>query len=81
MQSPSHDFCEHLLHGHYPSHYFWRTYDKNEVDLVELNEGEMNAFECKYKRDNTTTSLHKFNTTYKESKIYLVNKENFKEFL
>ena len=67
--------------GHYPSHYFWRTYDKNEVDLVELDEGEMNAFECKYKKESLTNSLHKFNLTYKESKIHLVNKENFKEFL
>lgn len=67
--------------GHYPSHYFWRTYNKNEVDLVELDEGQINAFECKYKKENITTSLHKFNLIYKDSKIYLVNKENFKEFL
>ena len=67
--------------GRYPSHYFWRTYDKNEVDLVELDEGEMDAFECKYSRENTTKSLHKFNLIYKESKIHLVNKENLKEFL
>jgi predicted AAA+ superfamily ATPase len=67
--------------GHYPSQYFWRTYDKNEIDLVELDEGKMNAFECKYSKENTTTSLHKFNLIYKESKTYLINKENFKEYL
>lgn len=67
--------------GHYPSHYFWRTYDKNEVDLIELNDGTINAFECKFSRENTTTSLRKFNLIYKESKIHLVNKENFEEFL
>ena len=68
-------------HGHYPSHYFWRTYDKNEVDLIELDEGGINAFECKFSKDNITSSLHKFNSVYKESKTHLVNKENFGEFL
>lgn len=67
--------------GHYPSHYFWRTYDKNEVDLIELNEGNINAFECKFSKENMTTSLHKFNSIYKDSKIYLVNIENFGDFL
>lgn len=68
-------------HGHYPSHYFWRTYDKSEVDLIELNQGEINAFECKFSKENKTSSLHKFNLVYKESKIHLVNKESCEKFL
>jgi hypothetical protein len=67
--------------GHYPSHYFWRTYDKSEVDLIELNEGKINAFECKFSKENKTSSLYKFNFVYKEAKTHLVNKENFEEFL
>lgn len=67
--------------GQYPSHYFWRTYAKDEVDLVELNQGIINAFECKYSKNNKTSSLYKFNEIYKESKTHLVNKENFKDFL
>ena len=27
--------------------YFWRTYDKQEIDLIEIGSGEMNAFEMK----------------------------------
>ncbi|MFA5827199.1 MAG: ATP-binding protein [Candidatus Paceibacterota bacterium] len=67
--------------GHYPSHYFWRTYDKNEIDLVELNEGNIKAFECKFSKENKTSSLHKFILIYKEAKTHLVNKENLAEFL
>jgi hypothetical protein len=67
--------------GNYPSYYFWRTYDKNEIDLIELNQGRIDAFECKFSKENATISLHKFHQIYKESNIHLVNKENFIEFL
>jgi len=67
--------------GHYPSHYFWRTYDKSEIDLVELDQGNMVAFECKFSKENITSALHKFNKIYKESETHLVNKENFNKFL
>lgn len=67
--------------GHYASHYFWRTYDKSEVDLVELEEGHIFAFECKYSESEKTRSLYKFNEAYPESKIFLVHKNNIKEFL
>lgn len=68
-------------HGHYASHYFWRTYDKSEVDLVELETGTMLAFECKYSPSNTTRSLHKFHETYPQSQIFLVHRNNIGEFL
>jgi predicted AAA+ superfamily ATPase len=67
--------------GHYPSHYFWRTYDKNEVDLIELEAGNIFAFECKYTSDQFTKSLHTFNKTYPGSKIALVHKNNLDDFL
>lgn len=67
--------------GAYPSFYFWRTYDKYEVDLIELYEGGITAFECKFSKENTTSSLHLFKKTYDQSQVHLVNKENFEEFL
>jgi predicted AAA+ superfamily ATPase len=67
--------------GIYPTYYFWRTYDKQEVDLIELVDGNINAFECKYKKENLTNSLFEFQKNYKESEIYLVNKENLLETL
>jgi predicted AAA+ superfamily ATPase len=67
--------------GHYPSHYFWRTYDKHEVDLVELEAGTIYAFECKYTSDQSPKSLHKFKETYPSSHTDIVNKNNLSDFL
>lgn len=36
--------------GYHPQYYFWRTYDQQELDLLEVNSRqEMTAFECKWK--------------------------------
>ncbi len=67
--------------GHYPSHYFWRTYDKHEVDLIELESGIIKAFECKYNSDQSTKSLHTFKETYPESHTAIVHKNNLDDFL
>jgi predicted AAA+ superfamily ATPase len=66
--------------GKYASHYFWRTYAKDEIDLIEVDQGIINAFECKYSKETRTPALHKFKQNYKEAQTYLVNKNNFQEF-
>ncbi|GAA0532478.1 ATP-binding protein [Chitinophaga japonensis] len=36
--------------GYHPQYYFWRTYDQQELDLIEVNNRqELTAFECKWK--------------------------------
>ena len=64
----------------YPSYYFWRTYDKHEVDLIEINNGELNALECKYTAENFTLSLHNFKKHYPESNLFLANKDNLRDY-
>jgi hypothetical protein len=34
--------------GYAPSSYFWRTYDKQEIDLLEEKDGQLAAFEMKW---------------------------------
>jgi uncharacterized protein len=67
--------------GGYASYYFWRTYDKYEVDMIEEREGVITALEFKWSENNFTKSQHKFIEEYEKSKIVLVNKENFREML
>ena len=38
----------HVYRGQHVAHYFWRTYDQQEIDLVEEHNGRLRAFECKY---------------------------------
>jgi uncharacterized protein len=35
---------------YFPQYFFWRTYDQQEIDLIEINnKQEITAFECKWK--------------------------------
>ncbi len=34
-----------------PQYYFWRNYNQQEVDLIELNDGKINGYEFKYSQD------------------------------
>ncbi len=60
--------------------YFWRTYDKKEIDLIEESDGELRAFEFKYgKKKIKEPRLWK--ETYPDSKYKVISKDNFLEFL
>lgn len=77
---------ERLKHNiytkNYQNSYFWRTYDQKELDLIEESGGKLNGFEFKWgkgKIKNSTTKL--FTTTYPNSKLQLINQQNYPEFL
>lgn len=42
--------------GYYPQYFFWRTYDGQEIDLLELdNHQQLHAFECKWRNQQVKT--------------------------
>lgn len=60
--------------------YFWRTYDRKEIDLVEEAGGRMSGYEFKWGKGKA--KLHReFLAAYPGSSIELVNKDNFLEFV
>lgn len=65
-------------HNIQANRYFWRTYNNVEVDYIEEKNGELLAFECKYK-ERSSRGLKIFQEEYKNSKSYLVHKENIFE--
>lgn len=64
----------------YANHYFWRTYDRQEIDLIEEKGGELSAFEMKWgnKRPDVPKA---FAVAYPNATFQVVNKESFFEFL
>jgi uncharacterized protein len=60
--------------------YFWRTYDQQEIDLIEEREGNLFAFEFKYSPKNTKMPKA-WKDAYPGSEYNVVSKENFLEFL
>lgn len=60
--------------------YFWRTYDKQEIDLVEEREGQLFGYE--FKLPPKKTKIPKtWEKTYPEAEYQVISRENFLEFL
>lgn len=60
--------------------YFWRTYDNQEIDLIEESGEGLSAFEFKWgdKRPSVPTS---FATAYPDTSYEVINKENYLKFI
>lgn len=60
--------------------YFWRTYDQQEIDLIEEREGKLFGYEAKWKK-KSAKPINDWLETYKNSSFEVVNKENFQKFV
>lgn len=63
-----------------PQYFFWRTYDGQEIDLLELNNGQLHAFECKWKEAKVKVPLG-FQKAYPDAKFTVINKENYLDWI
>lgn len=69
-----------VYQGNYSNYYFWRTYDQQEIDLIEENSGNIKAFEMKW-GNRKSRSPKAFTENYPEATFQVVNRENFFEFI
>lgn len=60
--------------------YFWRTYDKQEIDLIEIGSGVMNAFEMKAGKKKPSAPKA-FANAYPEAQFAAVNSINYGEYI
>jgi uncharacterized protein len=60
--------------------YFWRTYDQQEIDLVEVNDEQISAFEFKW-GDKEAKAPKGFRENYKSAEFRTINRLSFYEFL
>jgi predicted AAA+ superfamily ATPase len=61
--------------------FFWRNYNQQEVDLIELNNGILSAFEIKMSSSKKTKKPAAFNTICPNADFQLISKENYLEFI
>ncbi len=60
--------------------YFWRTYDQQEIDLIEVENNQLKAFECKWK-------LHKhkipvaFAKAYPDAQFEIIHQDNYLDWI
>lgn len=62
------------------NYYFWRTYQSGEIDFIEEREGKLFAYEFKWGK-KPAKFPKKFTSTYANSETFLVNQENFLDFI
>jgi hypothetical protein len=67
-------------HNHHPDYHYWRTYDHQEIDLLEVIDGSINALECKYRESNTKIPAA-FHKAYPTSTYHTVHRNNYLQFI
>jgi uncharacterized protein len=60
--------------------YFWRTYDQQEIDWLEMENGGLSAFEFKWKDERVKVPVA-FGNAYPEASFQLVNRDNYLDFI
>lgn len=66
----------------YANFYFWRTYDQKEIDLIEERQGELWAFEFKWKEgQGKSKAANEFTSAYANSRFQVVTPSGFDEFM
>ena len=63
------------------NYYFWRTYDKQEIDLIEETSGQLNAYEFKWNANKKVKVPKAFSDAYINAKFNLVNPDNFVDYI
>ena len=79
-----HFIVERLKFNHYagnpPESFFWRTYDQQEIDLVEVKNRQVAAFECKWKAGDVQPPAA-FVKAYPDASFQTVHPFNYEDWL
>lgn len=62
------------------NNYFWRTYERQEIDLVEEHDGRLFGYEIKYNKPNTPTPPLWWEN-YPDAAFQVISRKNFTDFI
>lgn len=78
-------FIERLKRNTYKkenkSYHFWRTYDQQEIDLIEVKNKTMHAFEFKYSASKSPKVPVAFEKAYPKANFEVINDKNYLDFI
>jgi len=80
------NYCisERLKKNHYEqrmvNHFFWRTYDQKEIDLIEDSGGKLTGFEFKW-AESKNKNPRQFLDNYPHSEFKVINPGNYLDFI
>ena len=61
--------------------YFWRNYNQQEVDLIEMKDGKLQAFEFKYSPQKKAKVPAAFATAYSEASFERISRDNYLDWI
>lgn len=68
--------------GFDPTYYFFRSYDKQEIDLFEDEGGAINGYEFKFTKDSISRATREvFEHDIKGTTLELINRDNYSRFI
>ncbi len=66
--------------GYLPNYFFWRTYDGQEIDFLELQNQQLKGFECKWKNQKVKKPVA-FAKGYPAAEFCIIVKTNYLEWI
>lgn len=68
-------------HEQYASAYYWRTYDGQEIDLVEEGDGQVRGFEFKWSPMRQVSAPTQWSLGYPAATFEVIQQENYFSFI
>ena len=65
----------------YANTYFWRTYDGQEIDLVEERDGRLFGYECKWSTRKAVAAPRRWVGAYPDAAFSVVTPETYQDFV
>ena len=67
--------------GYFPDYYFWRTYDQQEIDLIEEHNKKIHAYEFKFGAKKLPKKPVAFGKAYKKAEYEVITGNNYLDFI
>ncbi|PKL77818.1 MAG: ATPase [Ignavibacteriae bacterium HGW-Ignavibacteriae-4] len=67
--------------GKIVNRYFWRTYDGQEIDLIEEKEGRLDAFEIKWGTHRNVKVPPKWSESYDDARFSIIDQTNYYDWI
>ena len=62
------------------NNYFWRTYDRKEIDFIEERAGKLYGYEIKWSKEKTKLP-EEWLQSYGNAEYKVINKNNYLNFI
>jgi predicted AAA+ superfamily ATPase len=76
---------ERVKYTHYnhidATHYFWRTTQQQEIDLIEEENNQMIAFECKWSPKKRPRFPLTFTVNYQNARTEMVTPDSIEDYI